>query len=425
MRASRLTSCPGFAFRTEKFNGFMSGPANIKRVDYAHSNDELMTINMGPVHPSTHGVLRLILDLDGETIVRCEPVIGYLHSGKEKLAENRTYHQFIPYTDRLDYMSPMSNNYCYVHTLEKMYGIEETERCQWLRMMLCELARISSHLLGVGSMVMDLGAITPFLYTFREREKLYDIFELISGARFTVSYMRVGGVARDADDEFLAAVKKFNDEFPEKLKEVDTLLTKNEIFIQRLKGVGVLKPEDAIDLSISGSTLRGSGVDWDIRRDNPYLKYNDVDWDVITDKGCDCYARYIVRMKEMLESVKIITQCLERLPAGPVNVDNPKVIFPPKEKVKNSMESLIHHFMLASEGMIPPVGEAMHTIEAPKGELQFYCVSDGSPRPLRTRVRTPSFYNMWAMEKISVGHLVGDMVAIIGSLDIVLGEIDR
>ena len=403
----------------------MSTTPDIREVDYAHPSSECMTINMGPVHPSTHGVLRLILELDGETVVRCEPVIGYLHSGKEKLAETKTYHAFIPYTDRLDYLAPMSNNYCYVRTVEKLLGVEVTERCRWLRTLLCELARISSHLLGVGAMAMDLGATTPFLYGFREREKLYDLFEEISGARFTVSYMRVGGVARDATADWLAGVKKWNDEFPENWREIDTLLTKNEIFIQRTKDIGVLSAEDGIGLGVSGSSLRASGVDWDIRRANPYLKYDELDWDVITDPAGDCYARYRVRMREMLQSQKIIRQCLERLPSGPVNIDNAKVILPPREKVGRSMESLIHHFVLASEGLTPPVGEAMHAIEAPKGELAFYCVSDGTPRPMRTRLRTPSFYNLFGIPQVAPGALLADLVAIIGSFDIVLGEIDR
>ncbi|MBN1516813.1 NADH dehydrogenase (quinone) subunit D [Candidatus Sumerlaeota bacterium] len=396
-----------------------------RTVDYSYDGPETMKLNMGPVHPSTHGVLRLVLELDGETVAECKPVIGYLHSGKEKLAEAKTYHQFIPYTDRLDYLAPMSNNTAYALTVEKILGVEVTERCKWLRVMLCELARIASHLLGIGAMALDLGATTPFLWAFTEREKLYDLFEIISGARFTVSYMRVGGVARDATDEWLAGVKKFVDEFPAHHKDIDTILTKNEIFLRRTKDIGFLSVEDGLQLGISGPSLRGSGIDWDIRRSNPYLVYDQIDFNVVTRKAGDVYARYLCRMDEMLESLKIVQQCLDKLPNGPVNIDNYKVIYPPRDRVKESMEALIHHFLLAQEGITVPEGEAYVPIEGPKGEMGFYVVSDGTTKPLRNRIRTPSFYNLWAIPHVSKGALLADLVAIIGSFDIVLGEIDR
>ncbi len=397
-----------------------------RTVETVYQNSELLTLNMGPQHPSTHGVLRLIAELDGETVVSLKPVIGYLHRAKEKTAEIKTYHQFIPYTDRLDYLSPMSNNYALVSTVEKLLGIEETERCKYLRTILCELARVSSHLLWLGSHALELGAMTVFLYSFQEREPIYDFFEEIAGARFTVSFMRVGGVARDMPDGWLDRISKFLDKFEKRYEELDTLLTMNEIFILRTKGVGPISAEQAKSLCLSGPSLRGSGVPWDIRKDNPYLVYDRLDWDMIVDDGCDTYARYIVRMKEMLESVKIIRQCIQQMPAkGGVMIDNPKIAFPAKEKVHESMESLIHHFILASEGFQTPKGEVYNSIEAPKGELGFYIYSDGGVKPYRMKIRSPSFNNMQSLEPMCVGQMIADVVAVIGSLDVVLGEIDR
>jgi len=389
-------------------------------------NSELLTLNMGPQHPSTHGVLRLLLQIDGETVISLKPDVGYLHRGKEKLAEVKTYHQFIPYTDRLDYLSPMSNNFAYVGAVEKLLGIEVTEKCKYLRTMLCELARISSHLLWLGAHALDLGAMTVFLYSFQEREKIYDIFEEIAGARFTVSFMRVGGVARDIPDGWLDRVRKFVTEFPKRYEECNTLLTRNHVFVLRTKGVGAISAEEAISLGLSGASLRGSGVPWDLRKTNPYLVYDRMNFEMCTEKDGDVYARYMVRMREMLESARIIEQCLRDMPTtGGVNIDNPKIMYPGKEKVHESMESLIHHFLLASEGMEVPEGEVYHGIEAPKGELGFYIYSTGGHKPYRLKIRSPSFINLQSLETMCIGRMIADVVAIIASLDVVLGEIDR
>ncbi len=396
-----------------------------RRVEGDYPTAEIMTLNMGPQHPSTHGVLRLVLELEGETVVDIKPVIGYLHSAKEKLAEAKTYHKFIPYTDRLDYLSPMANNTAYVMSVEKLLGVEVTERCQWLRMILCEMARISSHLLWLGTHAMELGAMTVFLYTFRERETLYDLFEEISGARFTVSYMRVGGVMRDAPAGWLGRVRQFIEDFPAKWRDYDTLLRMNDIFIMRTRGIGVMTREQAIDFCLTGPCLRASGVGLDLRKANPYLRYDQVDFDVPTRTEGDCYARFECRMQEMLESVKILHQCLDRIPDGPVNIDNPKVIYPPRHRVKQSMEDLIHHFLLASDGIYVPPGEAYAPIEASKGELGFYIVSMGGYNPYRLKIRSPSLVNLQSITPMSKGSLLADVVAVIGSLDLVLGEIDR
>ena len=404
----------------------VQSPPVRRTVEHDYPTGEILTLNMGPQHPSTHGVLRLVLDLEGETILALKTHIGYLHSGKEKIAEAKTYLKFIPYTDRLDYLSPMANNYAFVTGVEKLLGIEETERCKYLRTILCELARISSHLLWLGTHAMEVGAVTVFLYTFRERETLYDLFEEISGARFTVSYMRVGGVWRDYPDGWLDHVREFIDDFPNRHAEYSTLLTMNDIFIYRTRGVGKISREDALDLCLTGPSLRASGVDLDIRRDNPYLVYDRLDWNVVTAAEGDCYARYECRMQEMLESMRIVKQCLDQMPKdGPINIDNPKVMYPPRERLETSMEDLIHHFLLASEGMQVPPGEVYRPIEASKGELGFYIYSDGGAEPYRLHIRSPSFVNLQALPKMSVGSLIADVVAVIGSLDLVLGEIDR
>ncbi|MCB0221314.1 MAG: NADH-quinone oxidoreductase subunit D [Chrysiogenetes bacterium] len=397
-------------------------------VEKTYSNLESMTINMGPQHPSTHGVLRIILELDGEIVTGLETVVGYLHRAKEKHGEFKTYHQFIPYTDRMDYLSPMSNNTAYVMTVEKALGIEITPRCKYLRTLLCELARISSHLLAVGTGALELGAMTIFMWGFTEREKLYDIFEFISGARFTVSYMRVGGVMRPDYPEWRARVREFLNGFLPVVDEMEAMLNENEIFLERLKGIGIVSGEDAISLGLSGASLRGSGVDWDIRRDTPYLAYEEVDWEVAVETAGDCLARYFVRIKEMREAHRICCQVLdllERHSSDPVNIDNPKVIFPPKERVKKSMEDLIHHFLLASEGFKVPEGEVYHSIEAPKGELGFYLMADGGPKAYRLGIRSPSFTNLQGLNSMCQGMLLADVVAIIASLDPVLGEVDR
>lgn len=395
-------------------------------IEREYPTGEILTLNMGPQHPSTHGVLRLVIDLEGETILKIVPHIGYLHSGKEKIAEVKTYYKFIPYTDRLDYMSPMSNNYAYVSAIEKLLDIEETERCKYLRTILCELARISSHLLWLGTHGLELGAMTIFLYTFREREALYDLFEEIAGARFTVSYMRVGGVRCDYPEGWLDRVREFIDDFPAKHKEYSDLLTMNDIFVYRTRGVGKITREQALDLCMTGPGLRASGVAWDIRRSNPYLVYDELDWEVCTATEGDCYARYEVRMAEMLESEKIIRQCLDKMPKdGPINIDDPKIMFPPRHRVKESMEDMIHHFLLATEGLKTPPGEVYRPIEASKGELGFYIYTDGGSEPYRLHIRSPSFVNLQSLPVMSEGALIADVVAVIGSLDLVLGEIDR
>lgn len=397
-------------------------------VEKEYSNLESMTINMGPQHPSTHGVLRVVLELDGETVTKAVPHLGYLHRAKEKHAEFKTYHQFIPYTDRMDYLAPMSNNTGFVMTVEKALGIEVTERCKYLRTLLCELARISSHLLAIGTGALELGAMTVFMWGFHQRERIYDIFEFIAGARFTVSYMRAGGVARADYPEWRKRVRAFLEEFPKTLDEIEYMLSENEIFLQRMCGIGKMSGEQAVALSLSGPSLRGSGVDYDVRKDTPYLVYDQLDWEVAVETEGDCFARYLVRMKEMRESWKICLQCLdklEQLADKPMNIDNPKVIFPPKENVKKSMEDLIHHFLLASEGFKVPPGEVYQAIEGPKGELGFFLVADGGPRAYRLGIRSPSFTNLMALEHMSKGEMLADVVAIIASLDPVMGEVDR
>ncbi len=397
-------------------------------VEHMHQNMESMSLNMGPQHPSTHGVLRVVLELDGEIITKATCHLGYLHRAKEKHAEHKTYHQFIPYTDRMDYLAPMSNNTGYVMTVEKALGIEVTQRCVYLRTLLCELARISSHLLWLGTGALELGAMTVFLWTFTQREKIYDLFEWIAGHRFTVSYMRVGGVARADYPEWRRMVRDFLDQFMDAHREFDTMLTANEIFLNRMMDIGTISAEDAIQLGLSGPSLRGSGSDFDVRKDSPYLAYEEFDWEVPVETKGDCMARYLVRMREMEESWKICNQALdalERTKNEPANIDNPKIIFPPKENVKKSMEDLIHHFLLASEGFKVPPAEVYHCIEAPKGELGFFLVSDGGPRAYRLGVRSPSFVNLMGLEKMSIGYTVSDIVAIIASLDPVLGDVDR
>lgn len=386
---------------------------------------EAMTLNMGPQHPSTHGVLRVVLELDGEIVKDLRVVVGYLHRAKEKHAEVKTYHQFIPYTDRMDYLAPMLNNTAFVLTVEKALGLDVTPRCKYLRMILSELARISSHLLWMGTSALELGAMTPFLYTFREREKIYDLFEWIAGARFTVSYMRVGGVARDANEDWLRRVREFVDQFPARLKDVEALLNENEIFLQRMMGIGRISGREALDMGLSGPNIRASGIDLDLRRDNPYLLYDEVEFDVPVETEGDCLARYFVRLREMVESTRIIQQCLRKFPDGPVNVDNPKVRYPSRDRLKRSMEDLIHHFLLASEGFHVPPAEVYHAVEGPKGELGFYLVSDGGPKAYRLGIRSPSFNNLQGLKRMCVGHMVADVVAIIASLDPVLGDVDR
>jgi NADH-quinone oxidoreductase subunit D len=380
---------------------------------------------MGPQHPSTHGVLRLVIELDGEIIEKITPHIGYLHRGVEKLSEHRTYHQTIPLTDRLDYLAPMSNNLGYVLAVEKLLGIEVPERAQTVRVIMAELTRVKSHLVWLACHALDIGAMTVFLYAFREREKVMSIYEKISGARMTSNYFRVGGLSADVYDGFAKDVQEIVDTFPGHFDTYEGLLTKNTIWLQRTIGNGVISAEDAIDYGITGPALRGSGVDWDLRRDNPYSGYENYQFNVPVGEKCDTYDRYKVRLVELREAVKIIKQALDSLKPGPVLADAPQVCYPPKQQVYDSIEGLIHHFKIASEGFAVPEGEVYQGVEAPKGELGYYLVSDGGTKPYRMRIRPPSFVNLGAIEKMAKGAMIADLVAVIGTLDIVLGEIDR
>jgi NADH-quinone oxidoreductase subunit D len=386
---------------------------------------ERMIINMGPQHPSTHGVLRLVLELDGEEIVNVWPDVGYLHRGDEKIAENMTYTQFIPYTDRLDYLAPLANNVAYAYAVEKLLGMDVTPRCKYIRVICAELARISSHLLGIGCFGMDVGAMTVFLYTFREREKIYDLAECISGARFTTSYTRIGGLANDMPAAFLPMLRAFLKDFPRTIDEVDKLLTRNRIFVERTQGIGVLTKKDAIDLGVTGPNLRGSGVDWDIRKTHPYGGYESFDFEVPVGTVGDCFDRYMCRMEEMRQSVRIIHQAIDNLPDGPVNAPDAKTLLPEKKAVLTKMEELIHHFINVTQGVNAPPGEVYFSAENPKGELGFYIISRGGGSPHRLKIRAPSFVNLQAVPTMARGHMVSDMVAILASIDFVMGECDR
>jgi NADH-quinone oxidoreductase subunit D len=380
---------------------------------------------MGPQHPSTHGVLRLVIELDGEVIEKVTPHIGYLHRGIEKLAEYRTYHQTLPLTDRMDYLAPMSNNLGYVLAVEKLLGIEVPERAQTIRVLLTELTRIKSHLVWLATHALDIGAMTVFLYCFRERDAILDMYEMVSGARMTSNYFRVGGLSQDLPDGFEKTVRDFIATFPGHVDTYEGLLTTNNIWRKRTIGNGVISAEDAIDMGLSGPALRGSGVDLDLRRDDPYGGYENYSFQVPLGEKCDTYDRYKVRLVEMREAAKIVTQALDRLKPGPILADDPQVCYPEKDAVYNSIEGLIHHFKIASEGFKVPAGEIYQGVENPKGELGYYLVSDGGNKPQRMRVRPPSFVNLQSIEKMSKGTMIADLVAVIGTLDIVLGEIDR
>lgn len=386
---------------------------------------EKLTLNMGPSHPATHGVLRLILELDGEFITKATPDIGYLHRGDEKIAENMQYNQFVPYTDRLDYLAPLANNVAYALAVEKLLGWELPPRGQALRVMCCELARISSHLLGLGAFAMDTGAMTVFLYTFTEREKIYNLTEQITGARFTTSYTRIGGQTRDIPEGFVPQLQKFMKEFLPALQEVDGLLSRNRIFVDRTRDVGVISKEQAIDYGLSGPNLRGSGVDHDLRKRHPYLGYENYDFDIPIGEVGDCYDRYYVRLEEMRQSIRILEQVLAKLPDGPINVNDPKQRPPQKAETLTKMEELIHHFIVHTEGLDAPVGEVYFGAENPKGELGFYVNSKGGGVPHRLKIRAPSFVNLSILSELLPGHMMSDVVAILGSLDFVMGECDR
>lgn len=396
---------------------------------YSQSTEDLigekLILNMGPSHPATHGVLRLILELDGEVITRADPDVGFLHRGDEKIAENMQYNQFVPYTDRLDYLAPLANNVAYALAVEKLMGWELPERGKAIRVICCELARISAHLLGLGAYAMDVGAMTVFLYTFQHREIIYNLSEQLTGARFTTSYTRIGGQIRDLPEGFTEAVAKFCEDFLLCLDEVDTLLTRNKIFLDRTKDVGIISKEDAIAWGLSGPNLRGSGVEHDLRKAHPYLDYERYDFDIPIGEHGDSFDRYLVRMEEMRQSVRILRQVLKSLPGGPINVADAKQRLPQKEKVLMKMEELIHHFILVTEGLDAPEGEVYFGAENPKGELGFYICSKGGGVPYRLKIRAPSFVNLSILSHILPGHMMSDVVAILGSLDFVMGECDR
>jgi NADH-quinone oxidoreductase subunit D len=386
---------------------------------------EKMVLNMGPSHPATHGVLRLVLELDGEIITKATPDIGYLHRGDEKIAENMQYNQFVPYTDRLDYLAPLANNVAYALAVEKLMGWEVPARGKAIRVICCELSRISSHLMGLGAMALDLGAMTVFLYSFTQREKIYDLSELLSGARFTTSYTRVGGQIRDLPDNFMPILRDFLDQFGPALEEMDKLLTRNRIFVDRTKDIGVIPRERAIAYALSGPILRGSGVEYDLRRKHPYLDYDLYDFEVVIGSEGDCYDRYLVRIEEMRQSVRILRQVAAKMPSGPINVADWKNMLPPKARVMTKMEELIHHFIVVTEGLDAPPGEIYFGAENPKGELGFYINSRGGGVPYRLKIRAPSFVNLSILPELLPGCMVSDVPAVLGSLDFVMGECDR
>jgi NADH-quinone oxidoreductase subunit D len=385
-----------------------------------------MVLNMGPQHPSTHGVLRVVLELEGETVVKATPDIGYLHTGIEKTCEKLTYSQAITLTDRIDYLAPLSNNLGYCLAVEKLLGIEVPKRAQYIRVLLTELTRIASHLVWIGTHAIDLGAMSVFLYCFREREEVLKIFEMVSGQRMMTSYFRIGGLALEPPPGWLDRVEKFLKLMSPRLDEYETLLTKNRIWWARTKDIGTISAADAISLGMSGPSLRSTGVDYDVRKYFPYSSYDEFEFDVPVRTEGDCYARYILRVAEIRESIKIVKQAIPKIPAnGPIKTDAPGIVPPQREKMKTEMESLIYHFKIFTEGFSPPPGEVYQRIESPRGELGVFVASDGSPKPYRVKFRTPSFVNLQALPKLVEGKLIADVVACIGTIDIVLGEVDR
>ncbi len=384
-----------------------------------------MILNMGPQHPSTHGVLRVLLEIDGETVVRLMPDIGYLHTGIEKTCEAKFYQQVVPLTDRIDYLCPLTNNLCYVLAVEKLLGLEIPPKAQWLRVLLNELTRINSHLVWLGTHALDLGAMTVFLYCFREREEILKFFEMVSGQRMMTSYFRVGGIALEPPLGFFDRVRDFAGYFPEKVDEYENLLTGNPIWMMRTKDVGRLTAEDAVALGATGPTLRGSGVDIDLRRDMPYSSYEKFQFRVPISQEGDVFARYMCRVQELRESIGIVRQALDGMPEGPIKADAPHVVLPDREKMKTQMESLIFHFKIITEGFSVPAGEVYQAVESPRGEMGYYIVSDGTAKPYRVHMRSACFANLQTLAKMCEGRLLADVVAAIGSIDIVLGEIDR
>jgi len=400
-----------------------NSPAVESVVDNALESE--MTLSMGPQHPSTHGVLRLDLRLDGELVLKAVPDIGYLHTGMEKLFEYKKYQQGIVITDRMDYLNPLGNNLAYVMAAEKLLDLEIPERAQVIRVLFCELQRIASHMVWLGTHGLDLGAMSPFFFCFRQREKILNLIEAASGGRMTPSYFRIGGLMMDLPAGFTERCKQFLDDFPEAMETFDTLLTGNTIWHSRTKGIGIISREDAISWGLTGPCLRGSGVDLDLRRNNPYTGYETYDFDVPVEHDCDVWARYMVRIRECYESAKIVRQALERLKPGPIKANAPKIVLPDRDDMRKHMDSLIHHFLIVAEGFNAPPGEVYHAIEASKGELGVYMKSNGGPKPERVHFRGPSFVNLSALPDMVKGEMVADVVAVIGSLDIVLGEIDR
>jgi NADH-quinone oxidoreductase subunit D len=401
-------------------------PARVPLVrDEPDLGGEHLLINLGPQHPATHGVLRLVVELDGETVVRVIPHIGYLHSGFEKLGEYRHYNQIIPLTDRTDYLSPMANNVGFALAAERLMGIEITPRCTVLRVIACEMSRIISHMVWLGTTAIDLGAFTPFLWAFQQREQIYNLQEMWTGARLTTSLTRVGGLMADIPDGFVDALRHFTQTFPNTLYEIDRVLTRNAIWAGRTQGIGVLTADEAINYSLSGPMLRASGVQWDMRKDQPYLGYETYDFEVPVGEHGDVYDRFLIRLEECHQSNKILIQALDRLPDGPINVSDPRVILPPKSRAMSDMEAMIFHFKQVMEGVKAPVGEAYVGIENPKGELGNYLVSDGTAKPVRWRIRPPAFINLASISKMAEGHLLSDLIAINASVDIVMGEVDR
>ncbi|HXQ27144.1 MAG TPA: NADH dehydrogenase (quinone) subunit D [Candidatus Acidoferrales bacterium] len=387
---------------------------------------EPMVLNMGPQHPSTHGVLRVILELDGEIVLKAKPVIGYLHTGIEKSCESKTYSQCITLTDRIDYLAPLSNNLGFCLAAERLIGIEVPKRAQYIRVLLTELTRITSHLVWLGTHAIDLGAMSVFLYTFREREEIMKIYEHVSGQRMMTSYFRIGGLALEPPPDWLDRVRRVVESLPGHIDEYEDLLTQNRIWMARTKGVGYLSPEDAIAMGVSGPLLRASGVAYDIRKVFPYSSYDEFDFKVQTQTAGDCYARYQVRIAEIRESIKIIRQAMEKIPSeGPFRAEVPGIIPPSREEMKTSIEGLIYHFKIFTEGFAAPPGEVYQAIESPRGELGVFMASDGSAKPYRVKFRTPSFVNLQSLPKLCEGRLIADVVACIGTTDIVLGEVDR
>jgi NADH-quinone oxidoreductase subunit D len=385
-----------------------------------------MVLNMGPQHPSTHGVLRVVLELDGEKVVKAIPEIGYLHTGIEKSCESKTYSQAITLTDRMDYLAPLSNNLGYCLAVEKLLGLEVPKRAQYIRVLLTEMTRIASHLVWLGTHAIDMGAMSVFLYCFREREDVLKIFELVSGQRMMTSYFRIGGLALEPATGWMDRVERFIGLMPSRLDEYESLLTKNRIWIGRLRGIGVISAEDAIAIGLSGPSLRSTGVDYDVRKYFPYSSYDEFDFAVPTRTEGDCFARYLLRVAEIRESIKIVKQAMAKIPAsGPIRTDAPGIVPPVRERMKTEMESLIYHFKIFTEGFSPAPGEVYQRIESPRGELGFFVASDGSPKPYRVKARTPSFANLQGLSRLCEGRMLADVVACIGTIDIVLGEVDR